>query len=78
MAGTTISTTLPVEFRRWQVPDSAVHVTPPGNRQDGFLQKSPVTNVEQLPPQALDAMAQAWIDDLYARAGRQGPKLHYD
>jgi hypothetical protein len=69
-----VTVNAPVSYRRWQVPDHAVHVTPPGTRGEGFKQ-SPTTKVQDLTPEALEALAQAWIDDLFTRANKTPLRL---
>lgn len=69
-----VSVAVPVSYRRWQAPNFATIDRPPGNRQDG-MQPLPSTPVAELDPKALDALAAAWIEDLYTKAGRKPPKL---
>jgi hypothetical protein len=69
-----VSVSVPVSFRRWQAPNFANVNRPPGKRQDG-LQELPSVPVADLDPKALDALAAAWIEDLYEKAGKKPPKL---
>ena len=58
---------VPIKFRRISVPNYIIHETPPRSRTEG-IQEAPKTAVKDLPQEALDALARAWLDDIYAKA----------
>ncbi len=70
--GEPITVTTEVRVRRWQVPNFAVQDMPPRPRQEGFTE-APKLHVRELPHQVLDALAGAWLDDLYSKAGQRNP-----
>ncbi len=70
--GDSINVTTQVAFRRWKAPNFATMESRPRARQDG-IQAMPSTPVRELAPDVLDALAAAWIHDLYAKAGREAP-----
>lgn len=67
-----ITVTTAVKFRPWNVPNYAVQDVPPRARQEGFSE-APKMSVKELPHQVLDAMAERWLNDLYANAGQRNP-----
>ena len=69
-----ITVNAPVRYRKWQAPNFATQDTPPRPRQDGF-REAPSTPVAELAPEVLNALAQAWLDDLYTKAGHAAPRI---
>lgn len=67
-----VTVNAPVSYNRWQVPNFASPVRPPRPRQEGIDGDRGVPVVE-LPAEALDALARAWLEDLYRKAGRDVP-----
>jgi hypothetical protein len=67
-----ITVTTAVKFRRWQAPNYAIQDVPPRPRQEGFSE-APKMHVKELPHQVLDALAEAWLADLYEKAGQRNP-----
>jgi hypothetical protein len=70
----TVTVSTSVQYRRWQAPNFATMETPPRPRQEG-LQWAPTTPIAELPREVLDALAQAWLDDLYAKANVSAPVI---
>lgn len=64
----TVAVSMAMKLRKWMAPNFATVET----RQDG-RQPSPSIAVAELDPSALDELAAAWLDDLYAKAGREVP-----
>jgi hypothetical protein len=67
-----ITVTTAVKFRRWQAPNYAVQDIPRRPRHEGLVE-APKMHVNELAPQVLDALAKAWLSDLYDRAGQSNP-----
>jgi hypothetical protein len=67
-----ITVTTAVKFKRWQVPNYATQDMPPRPKQEG-IHELPKTHVKELPFQVLDALAEAWLQDLYMNAGQSNP-----
>lgn len=67
-----ITVTTAVKFRRWQAPNYAVQDVPPRPRQEGF-HEAPKAAVSELPFQVIDALAEAWLNDLYAKSEHENP-----
>lgn len=61
-----------VRFKPFNVPNYARVETPAKPRQEGF-QESPAISIEDLEPAVLDALAERWLDNLYASAKRPSP-----
>lgn len=59
-----IIVTAPVTFKRWRAPNFASL-----DKESGGIA------VEDLAPQVLDALAQDWLNQLYAKVGRSAPRL---
>lgn len=59
-----------IEFERWRPPNFAIIAQDPtlAMRSDGQAVK-----IENLSAQALNAMAEAWLDDLYLKASAPNP-----
>lgn len=73
MSGT-IPVTAKISYRRFQVPNFATQDMPARPKQDG-LHALPSTPIAELDPAVLDALAAAWIWDLYDKAGRERPVI---
>jgi hypothetical protein len=67
-----ITVTTAVKFKRWQAPNFAIQDTPPRPRQEGFYE-APKEHVNKLPFQVIDALAEAWLNDLYAKTEYGNP-----
>lgn len=67
-----ITVTTAVKFRRWKAPNFATQDVPPRPRQEGF-KEAPTAHVKELPHQVLDALAAAWLDDLYSKTELENP-----
>lgn len=67
-----ITVTTAVKFRRWLAPNFATQDMPPRPKQDGMV-ALPTAHVRDLPHQVLDALAEAWLVDLYEKAGQSNP-----
>ena len=61
-----------VSFRRWTAPNYAVVDMGPSRRVEGLREGTSVA-VADLAPEALDALAEAWLADLYEKAKRPSP-----
>lgn len=70
----TVTVTAEVKFKRWQTPNFATRDTPPRPRQEGFSMTEGVP-IRELPAEALDALARAWLADLYRKVNRSVPVL---
>ncbi len=68
----TITVNAPISFRRWQTPHLAVPASPPRPRQEGF-NSIPGVPVAELPQEALDELAAAWLTELYQKAEKDSP-----
>jgi len=69
-----ITVSAPVRFRRWTTPNFATQDVPPRPRSEGF-QEAPSTPIAELAPEVLNALAQAWLNDLYTKAGHSPPRI---
>lgn len=69
---TTVTVSAPVTFKTWHAPNFALPNLPPRPRQEGFRVPDGVP-VADLAPAVLDALAAAWLADLYAKSGRPCP-----
>ena len=58
-----VDVTMRASFKRWHVPNFATTVS------GGSV------HVRDLEPHVLDAVAQAWLDDLYQKTGRAAPRI---
>jgi hypothetical protein len=67
-----ITVTTAVKFRRWQAPNYAVQDMPPRPRQEGMVEL-PKAHINELPFEVLDALAEAWLTDLYAKSEYANP-----
>lgn len=67
-----VTVSVPVSFKPLQVPNYAIHETAPRSRSEGF-QDAPKTAIVDLPQEALDALAQRWLSDIYTKAGKRSP-----
>jgi hypothetical protein len=74
MMADTVTVIAKVAFNAWQVPRFATISQPPRPRQEG-MQVAQSVPVKDLKPEVLDALAQAWINHLYAGVGRKPPVL---
>lgn len=64
----TVTINAPVTYRAWSAPSAAqIHF----DEDEAFA-----VPIETLTPEALDALAQQWLDHLYARVGRPSPFRH--
>lgn len=72
MSAGTVTVSAPVTFRTWSAPNFAQPQVAPGRRQDGLKIVEGVP-VASLSPAVLDALAAAWLEDLYAKTGRACP-----
>lgn len=72
----TISISTKVVFRKWPAPNFATVSLPPLPRQEG-MKELPSVPIAELQPQVLDALAEAWLADLYAKANRKAPELRF-
>ncbi len=73
----TVTASVAVEYRTWEVPREAVHVAQPGTRQQG-MRLSQLTKVEHLDPIALERLTRAWVEALYAQTSFSAPRLVYE
>jgi hypothetical protein len=67
-----VTVNAPVSYRRWIAPNFANVDMPPRPRQEG-MQALPSVAIKDLAPEALDALAAAWLSDLYTKADRPCP-----
>jgi hypothetical protein len=67
-----VTVTTAVKFRRWLSPNYAVQDVPPRPRQEGLVE-APKIHISELPQQVLNALAEAWLVDLYEKAGQRNP-----
>lgn len=58
-----VSATITVQLKPWPTPNLAIPTT------DG----KPSVAVGDLPTSAVDALARAWLDELYKKAGHRNP-----
>jgi hypothetical protein len=58
-----------VELVPWRAPNFARQKMPPRRREEGFIE-TPAIPVADLPADTLRTMAEAWLVDLYAKAGK--------
>lgn len=65
----TISATLDVKLKPFQVPNFVGIERKPGLKQEG-MQELPTIAIEDLSKAALNALAQAWLDELYRKANK--------
>ena len=72
----TVKINVPVEFRKFSIPEGARNANGSVLRQDGFG-TARLTPLDELPKEALDALARSWINDLYAKAGKTAPRLDF-
>jgi hypothetical protein len=72
MSDATISVTATVKYRCWLAPNFARQDVPARPRQEGF-RELPTTPVGDLEPAVLDALAEAWLNDLYSKTTRASP-----
>ncbi len=68
----TVTVSAPVTYRRWPPPNFASLDQPPRRREEGRVATA-ATHVKDLTPEALDALAGAWLEDLYFKTGRPSP-----
>jgi len=68
----TVEVRMTVRFTPWQAPNFATVQTKPGFKQDG-MQPLPSIPVDVLDDDALQVLAQSWLTDLYAKAGKICP-----
>jgi hypothetical protein len=61
-----------VSFRAWPVPDSASLDVPPGLKQEG-MKPVPTFPLTELDDEVVDALAQRWLDNLYANRAQDAP-----
>lgn len=64
--------TTTVNLKPWPVPDHATVELPPQPKQAG-MQALPTIPLGELDPDALDNLAQEWLDNLYANVKRRSP-----
>jgi len=64
-----IKATINVTLARWQTPNFARRAGPPAAPEDG--REDVGIPVRELSDEALDALAWAWVSDLYTKAGRR-------
>lgn len=65
--------TIALKLRPWRAPNFA-------NVEDGGGPRNrevPSIPVKELPPESLNAMAQEWLEDLYAKAEKPSPWAMY-
>lgn len=67
---------MPIELEPWKAPNFARQKAPPRRREDGITE-TPGIPVADLPASTLREMAQAWLEDLYAKAGK-APDWRFD
>lgn len=72
MTAQTVTVSALVTFKTWPAPNFARIQIAPRPRQEGF-QLSDGVRVAELDPAVLDALAVAWLNDLYAKTGRPCP-----
>lgn len=72
MTSQTVTVSAPVTFKTWAAPNFAQPEIAPRPRQEGFRATESVA-VADLAPAVLDALAAAWLEDLYAKTGREVP-----
>lgn len=68
----TVTVSAPTTYRRWSPPNFASLDQPPRRREEGLVATA-ATHVKDLTPEALDALAGAWLEDLYFKTGRPSP-----
>lgn len=68
----TVEVKTSVRFNTWQVPNFATVTTPPRPKQEG-MQAAPTIAIGDLDVAALDALAAAWLEELYKKAGQSNP-----
>lgn len=59
-----------IELAPFEVPTAAYAMLPSGERQDGF---SPAIPLENIDPDALEGLAQLWLNNLFASVERRAP-----
>lgn len=67
-----MTATTQIKLKPFAVPVDAVMELPARPKQDG-LKMLPRIPLEDLEPDALDALAQTWLDNLYASVKRRSP-----
>lgn len=60
------------KLKAWQTPNFATVDLPTRPKQDGIV-ALPSVAVKDIPQEALDSLAQQWIEELYAKAGKTPP-----
>lgn len=68
----TIETKIVTRLKTWQTPNFATVDLPPGRKEDG-PKPLPTIAIADLGAEALDALAQAWLNELYTKATRINP-----
>lgn len=72
--GDSVTAQVAVSFKAWPTPNFANVAVPPGLRQEGIapLPSIPVAALDKV---ALDALAMAWVSELYEKAGYDAPVI---
>jgi len=70
--GTKMKAEISVKLLPWGAPNFARLNAIPDNRHAGDVDR-PTVAIKELSGQALAAMAQMWLDDLYKKAGKSCP-----
>ena len=68
--------TIQAELEKWKAPNFARLKMSPKTRQDGMTEP-PAIPVADLPASTLREMANAWLEDLYAKANKE-PDWRFD
>jgi len=68
----TVEVSTKMRFKPFPVPNTVALEMPPGLRQDGF-KTGPTFKLDEVDPQVLDALAERWLDNLYASVGKPSP-----
>ena len=68
----TVTVRTEMKFKAWVVPKFAALDMPPLPKQEG-IHPLPSFPIEELDPAVLDALAQQWLDHLYACCNREPP-----